>query len=210
MGFEDHVPADIRSLYEVRDHRHAAAILVGEFSEAATEIFRCLRAFRFSVEDVTEPGGNESQIPKKFSELLRPRGWVECKLKAERVVDGRAVSEESHKIDYVKGRVALDLEWNSKDQTFDRDLLAFRAFFEFERISLGILVTRSNSLDPWIASLGSYKDKHGTPRTYSQKYGASTTHMGKLMPRLESGRGGGCPVLVFGITPALLDGGRTK
>ncbi len=30
---------------------------------------------------------------------------------------------DGHKIDYVKGRVAFDLEWNSKDQTFDRDSL---------------------------------------------------------------------------------------
>lgn len=29
-------------------------------------------------------------------------------------------------------------------------------------------------------------------------------HMGKLLPRLEAGRSGGCPVLVFGITTALL------
>lgn len=27
-----------------------------------------------------------------------------------------------HNIDFLKGRVAFDLEWNSKDQTFDRDL----------------------------------------------------------------------------------------
>lgn len=29
-------------------------------------------------------------------------------------------------IDFLKGRIAFDLEWNSKDQTFDRDLLAMR------------------------------------------------------------------------------------
>ena len=34
----------------------------------------------------------------------------------------------------------------------------------------------------------------------ADKYGASTTHMDKLMPRLEGGGGGGCPILVFGIT----------
>jgi hypothetical protein len=33
------------------------------------------------------------------------------------------------------------------------------------------------------------------------KYGASTTWMGKLLYRLNAGRNGGCPVLVFGITP---------
>ncbi|MBI4264532.1 MAG: hypothetical protein HY657_09165 [Acidobacteria bacterium] len=34
-------------------------------------------------------------------------------------------------------------------------------------------------------------------------YGASTTHMSKLLPRLNGGSGGGCPILVFGITKKL-------
>lgn len=99
----------------------------------------------------------------------------------------------THKVDYVKGRVAFDLEWNSKDQTFDRDLYAFRAFFDYDAISLGILVTRSNKLDPIFRDLG-----------LMHKYGASTTHIGKLLGRLKAGRNGGCPVLAFGITPKLL------
>ena len=37
-----------------------------------------------------------------------------------------------------------------------------------------------------------------------KKYGASTTWMGKLLFRLNAGRNGGCPVLVFGITPKLV------
>ena len=36
-----------------------------------------------------------------------------------------------------------------------------------------------------------------------QSYGNSTTHMSKLVPRLEGGGGGGCPVLVLGISKAL-------
>ena len=38
-----------------------------------------------------------------------------------------------------------------------------------------------------------------------QKFGASTTQMGKLLPRLNAGRNGGCPILVFGITPKIFD-----
>ena len=97
-------------------------------------------------------------------------------------------------MDYLKGRVAFDLEWNSKDQTFDRDLYAFRAFFDYNAISVGVLVTRSIGLNIILKELG-----------ILAKYGASTTHLGKLIPRLEAGRNGGCPVLVFGITPGLLN-----
>jgi hypothetical protein len=38
-----------------------------------------------------------------------------------------------------------------------------------------------------------------------QKYGAATTWMGKLLYRLNAGRHGGCPVLVFGITPEVIE-----
>ena len=85
------------------------------------------------------------------------------------------------------------MEWNSKDQTFDRDLVAFRAFFDFDAISAGVLVTRSTELISVFKELG-----------VNKKYGASTTHLGKLIPRLEAGRNGGCPVIVFGITPRLI------
>jgi CRISPR-associated protein Csd2 len=104
-----------------------------------------------------------------------------------------SISHGTHKVDYLKGRVAFDLEWNSKDQTFDRDLYAFRAFFDYDAISVAVLVTRSNELDPHFKKL-----------EINHKYGASTTHMGKLIPRLIAGRNGGCPVIVFGITSKLL------
>ncbi|MGH7849911.1 MAG: BglII/BstYI family type II restriction endonuclease, partial [Thermodesulfobacteriota bacterium] len=137
---------------------------------------------------------------------LRPMGWHDRVLTARLLADNREVSLDTHKVDYVKGRVAFDLEWNSKDQTFDRDLFAFRTFFECDAISLGVLVTRSNDLDNLFNSLGSYIDKNGKTRKYKEKYGASTTHMGKLLPRLKAGRNGGCPVLVFGITTKLVTG----
>lgn len=197
MSIRDHVPENLRNLYEVYEHRHAAALLSCEFGDEFMELCCALEEFRFKKEDVLASGGNESNIPKRFSSILKGRlGWIEDKLTAQLVVDGDTVSQDTHKIDYVKGRVAFDLEWNSKDQTFDRDLYAFRTFFEFDRISVGVLVTRSNQLDPWFSSLG---------KDIRQKFGASTTHMGKLLPRLRAGRSGGCPVLVFGITPALLE-----
>ena len=203
MTFQDYIPADIKELFEVHDFKHAAAILANEFPNEFSEICEALRRFRFSTTDIIVGGGSESHIPKIFSGILRPMGWNEKNLSAELKVyevKGKirepksTINHGSHKVDYLKGRVAFDLEWNSKDQTFDRDLYAFRAFFEYDAISVGVLVTRSNELDPLFRKLG-----------IMPKYGASTTHMGKLMPRLAAGRSGGCPLLVFGITTALLE-----
>jgi len=202
MTWTDYIPEDIKELYEVHDFKHASAILAMEFPKEFEEICHALRKFRFRLNDIKEAGGSESHIPKLFSDILRPMGWIEKNLAAELKVyeiKGKAselkstINHGSHMVDYLKGRVAFDLEWNSKDQTFDRDLYAFRAFFEYNAISVGVLVTRSNELDPLFRNLG-----------IMPKYGASTTHMGKLLPRLEAGRNGGCPILVFGITTKLI------
>ncbi|HTJ97184.1 MAG TPA: BglII/BstYI family type II restriction endonuclease [Rhodocyclaceae bacterium] len=193
MPWPDYIPADIAAVYEIYDYKHAAAILANEFKAEFDELLAALRVFRLTTADITASGGNESNIPKIVSGILRPQGWHEGKLHAEMVLDGDPVRSDTHKIDYLKGRVAFDLEWNSKDQTFDRDLFAFRTFHEYGKISAGVLLTRSADLNRVFEMLD-----------VKNKYGASTTWMGKLLPRLDAGRGGGCPILVLGITSKLI------
>ena len=241
-----YISAEVRALYDVYSYRHAAAILANSFPGELAEIERALLNFRITQRDIGMPGGNESDMPKKFSRTLRPAGWVETRIQGDLLVrmqeydemfsaDGkvrkvkRAEGEprlienfiDGHKIDYVKGRVAFDLEWNSKDQTFDRDLYALRAFHECGLISAGVMATRSASLNPVFEvvpqltktgepELHKTGAKAGQPKNVRAKYGASTTWMGKLLYRLNAGRHGGCPVLVFGITPKLItDWGHT-
>jgi len=218
-----YVSAEVRALYDVYSYRHAAAILANSFPDELKQIEQALLDFRITVRDIGIPGGNESDMPKKFSRTLRPAGWVETRIQGDLNKIKLAESEprtiknfiDGHKIDYVKGRVAFDLEWNSKDQTFDRDLYALRAFHECGLISAGVLVTRSASLNPVFEEvpqltkagepeLHSKGPKSGQPKNVRAKYGASTTWMGKLLYRLNAGRHGGCPVLVFGITPKLI------
>ena len=195
MVWSDYIPATLTPLYEIYDYGHAAAILANEFPVEFGEVVAALSRFRIEKADIAAKGGNESNIPKSFSATLRPFGWREGKLTVETRVDGVSVkSPDTHKVDYIKGSVALDLEWNSKDQTFDRDLYAFRTFHENKRISVGVIVTRG--LEPFTQALNQIVGQ--------TKYGASSTWFGKLLPRLEAGRSGGCPVLAFGMKTALI------
>ncbi|MBN9134276.1 MAG: restriction endonuclease [Nitrosospira multiformis] len=247
------IPEDIRDLYEIHNYRNAAQVLATGCSNEFQEIIEGLRAFRLTLADIRKPGGNESDIPKRISGLLRAKGWMETRIKGDLLITKvsgtidkkagdkdpeereenesdtlekieelknkgqveRIVREnflDGHKVDYVKKRVAFDLEWNSKDQTFDRDLYAFRAFHECDLIDAAVLLTRSGSLNtvfeklgPELNSDGSTKtNKNGKPKLIKTKYGASTTWMGKLLYRLNAGRHGGCPVLALGITPKLI------
>jgi len=231
-----HISLDVLDLYDVYSYRHAAAIMKTSFSDELNEIEQALLKFKITIEDIAKPGGNESDIPKQFSSSLRPYDWYETRIQGDLVIRVYEQSEEvlpsgklkkhklpkkpditvenyidGHKIDYVKGRVALDMEWNSKDQTYDRDLYAFRMFHECGIISVASLITRSEKLNPVFDVTPLLKkdgtidfDKDGKAKLCKQKYGASTTWMGKLLYRLNAGRHGGCPVLVFGIRPDVI------
>jgi CRISPR-associated protein Csd2 len=201
MAWQDYIPGGVADRYEVHDFHHAAAILANEFPQEFAELCEALNSFSISPEIVQRPGGNESEIPKTIARVLRPLNWKEGVLSASTTVDGQTIRSDTHLVDFLKNQVAFDLEWNSKDQTFDRDLFAFRSFFEFRRIDVGVLLTRSNELDPWFRTLGTILGSDGKTRAIAKKFGASTTHMGKLLPRIAAGRNGGCPILVLGITP---------
>jgi hypothetical protein len=228
------LPKDILRKYDVFSYRNAAVILAETRASELAELVDALRAFTITTTAIRTAGGNESDIPKVFSERLRPLGWHETTIRADLAITlswrevvrvtrgGKPVLEtrtktlnrerflDGHKIDYVKNKVAFDLEWNSKDQTFDRDLYAMNAFFLSGAIDVAVLVTRSRSMDKVFRAVGPALTKSGTiektrdgkPRPTQQKYGASTTWMGKLLYRLNAGRNGGCPVLAIGITPA--------
>jgi hypothetical protein len=96
-----------------------------------------------------------------------------------------------HKVDCYKSRVALEVEWNNKDPFFDRDLNNFRLLFDLRAIDAGVIITRCTELQQIFNQLGR-----------GPSFGNSTTHMAKLLPRLDGGSGGGCPVVVFGIRGA--------
>ncbi len=202
------IPKKIRDRYEFHNFNNAVEILYQAYPTLFHEILFALSSFTISYEDILQSGGNESAIPKRLASILNPMGWTETKISGDLVVTLKKrrhttreyVDEQftipnyidGHNIDHIKDKVAVDMEWNSKDQTFDRDLFAFRTYYECGLISCGVIITRSAELNPIFETLGS---------TIKKKYGASTTWMGKLLPRLHSRRHGGCPILVVGITP---------
>jgi len=68
----------------------------------------------------------------------------------------------------------------------------FRLLFDLRAISVGIIITRCDNLQDIFDDLGR-----------GSSYGMSTTHMSKLLPRIEGGSGAGCPILVIGMKKTL-------
>lgn len=167
-----------------------------------------------SVDELLHPLGwtetrikGDLHITKNFS-IKVERVIGAGKNKGKTKIETKQISEpyvlpgfiDGHKIDFVKERVAFDLEWNSKDQTFDRDLYAMRTFYECGIIGAGVLLTRGNELGPVFAEIS----QRVSIEKFKSKFGASTTWMGKLAYRLDAGRAGGCPILALGIRPEVI------
>ncbi len=219
---EKYIKGGLLSRFEFYNYAHALEILHESFQTEWLEIQTCLQELQLTSADIRQAGGNESPIPKKFDEVLYPLGWREIRISGDLTVKkyprqtaqrrGRFADKpfeteliegyiDGHNIDFLKNRVAFDLEWNSKDQTFDRDLLAMRTYFDCGLIDVGVIVTRAESLNDIFKS---ELDESGQPLI--KKYGASTTWIGKLIPRLDSRRNGGCPILAIGIGKECVEG----
>ena len=210
------IPEALKKKFEFHSYGHALEILTEAYPNEWQDLQTCLNQLVITKEDILKAGGNESPIPKKFDTVLYPLGWREIRITGDLLVKmyprqtkqrrGRFSDQpfdekliecfiDGHNIDFLKNQVAFDLEWNSKDQTFDRDLLAMRTYFDCGLVDVGVIVTRSEELNDIFDEFN-----------IKQKYGASTTWMGKLEYRLKSRRNGGCPILAVGIKKACVEG----
>lgn len=188
------LPPFIRDNYEVHEWRHALAILRHDFVAEYADICDVLTRFRLQKSWITVGGGRKSKVAEWIDSALAAKGWAPKNFDTRITIDDTSLESPTHEIDCFKSRVALEIEWNNKDPFYDRDLNNFRLLFDLRAISVGVIITRSDELQEIFDALGR-----------GSSYGASTTHMSKLMPRIQGGGGAGCPLLVIGIKKCLYD-----
>ena len=189
-------PAELHGKFSFFDWGHATTILKYDFSAEFTDLVSVLNSFELRKSSITIGGGGKSNIAGFIDGELYKLGWVEKQFKVKLDIDGIEHDTPTHKVDCVKSRVALDVEWNNKTEFYDRDLNNFRLLHNLKAISVGVIITRSSELQRDIFN----------KLDIGSKYGASTTHFNKLLPKVEGGGAGGCPLLVVSIeTGAYVD-----
>jgi len=216
-SWQEVIPEDILTRYEFMETRNAAAVLESTNKIAFSELCDVLRRFSLQKSDLTDAGGNESKLAARLNTSFRERGWRETRADVETTmslttfpygpngekdvitVPRSAVSAEGFKVDNFKDRVALDVEWNAKDGNLDRDVGAYRAWYDLALIDVGVLITRTQedlrSLAFQLAISAGVPEKDAKKRMGT----TTTTNFTKLRPRLKRGDGGGCPILAVGI-----------
>ena len=189
MKSVDDLPLAIRENFEIFDWRNAIALLASVHASEFDEVLQILSGFRLRHSQIAEGGGNKSSMSKFIDVSFGDKGWKKKRFDTNIIVDGERRPSPTHEIDCFKGKIALEMEWNNKDPFFDRDLNNFRLLYDLLAIDVGIIVTRSTSLQATLAIAGRAKTT----------FGIATTHTEKLFPKIRGGGAGGCPVLVFGI-----------
>jgi hypothetical protein len=201
MSVERFVPEDIRARYAVHEWRNGLAVLSAALPDEWEDILGMLREFSLFRTELIRSGGRKSLIAQRLDDGLAKRNWIAKRFDTRIVVDGVESVSPTHEVDMFKGRVALEVEWNNKDPFYDRDLNNFRLLFDLKVIDVGVIVTRCTELNGFDKEVGRVKTS----------LGASSTHLNKLLPRLNGGGGGGCPVVVFGISKgAYVDDGLVE
>jgi hypothetical protein len=190
--------------------RYADLILREALPERYTDLVAVLNEYQIDAGELTRGGGSRATQTIRFDTLLRKRGWGKRNITIAKLIDDRLIhSTRGHEIDMFGTRspeepypgVAVEMEWNNKDPFFDRDLINFAALHREGALAVGVIVTRGPSLQRYIGPVITTG-----PNTASKKYGTSTTHWDKIIPRINLGGGGECPLLVVGIEPERIDG----
>jgi hypothetical protein len=181
-------PQAVHEKFEIAETHHAAAILHTDFCPEWDDLVAMLSGFTLKRSDILTPGGGKSPISRGINGFFYNRRWKEHNFKIEVRADDAVTLAPTHHVDYFRSRIAIETEWNNKDPFFDRDLTTFRLLFELNVLSVGAIITRASELQDIFDELGK-----------GRSFGNSTTHMGKLIPKLDNRASGGCPVLAFGI-----------
>lgn len=183
------LPSPLRERFRFAEHLHACAILATDFPQEWRDLLDCLSQFTLRKSAITISGGARSTIPENLDGFLLTRGWSEKRFDVKIVVDGEIRPTPTHKIDNVKNKVGIEVEWNNKTEFFDRDLNNFRLLHQLGILAVGVIITRQSELQTALFN----------PLGIGTKYGNSTTHWDKLIPKINGGGGGGCPLLLVGI-----------
>jgi hypothetical protein len=152
--------------------------LATDFREEFNDILLCLKDFRLKKSDIPAPGGGGHRFQKPSTG-------------SSGSANGQKSASTSKSL---KNRVGIEVEWNNKTEFYDRDLNNFRLLWEMRVLSVGVIITRLSELQELFDELGK-----------GESYGNSTTHWDKLIPKVESGGAGGCPLLIVGMGMAGYD-----
>ncbi len=209
--------AGIRRRWDFLETSSASAVLRSVCPDEWRDITEVLEAFQLDPQRWLKKGGNRGDVAQQIDALFAARGWRETRIdlmtegvllskNGQEIARLPPVHQEGYLVDNVKGRVALDVEWNAKGGNLDRDLSAYRAWHEAGVISAAVLITQDrNRLKVlaerlWNDHQMTLSPEQRIPKLPIDLNTSTTTNLEKAALRVRRGVMGTCPLLVVAAT----------
>ena len=177
------------------------------------DIVGVLSTYRLDPTHWLKAGGNRGDIAEQIDDEFRKKGWQETRLDLSTTgilfaKDGTKIGnlpevyQEGYLVDNFKNRIVLDVEWNAKDGNLDRDLAAYRSWYDAGVISAGVIITKDRLALLALARKlwGDYQST--LPKTQQTKKlpidltTSTVTAFDKAQMRVRRGVMGSCPILI--------------
>ena len=159
--------------WAVRDINYGNVIAQKVFGSQFTILTNLLVNWSLDVENsIIKRGGGQADQTSELTDLFVENGWkknritVENRINFENFYSERTSDSTSHEIDHIiesdNGELAaFEIEWNNKDEFFDRDFQAMRRLYELNVIDLGVILTRGPALEDQFKDIvANYFQKH--------------------------------------------------
>lgn len=213
----------IRARWSFLETGSASAILRSVCPGEWADIVDVLRAYQLDPSTWLKAGGNRGDVAKEIDGMFGAKGWAEMRIDIEtkgllvkkggqQVGSLPPVYQEGYLVDNFKGRVVLDVEWNAKDGNLDRDLAAYRSWFEAGVISAAVLITKNQASllrlaeRLWSDYQVTLPVAQQNPKLPIDLATSTVTCLEKADLRVRRGVQGTCPLLVVAASDATWNG----
>ncbi|HRK42791.1 MAG TPA: BglII/BstYI family type II restriction endonuclease [Gemmobacter sp.] len=217
------LPPAAREHWVFMETNSASAIIKAVCPREWTDIVEVLSTYRLAPNTWLVAGGNRGDIAAQIDGEFHKRGWRETRLDLSThgilfAKDGTKIDElppiyqEGYLVDNFKNRIVLDVEWNAKDGNLDRDLAAYRSWFDAGVITAGVIITKdrlsllSLARRIWADYQATLPEAERVKKLPIDLKTSTVTAFDKAQMRVRRGVMGSCPVLIVAATEATWDG----
>lgn len=219
----DVMPREALDHWSFMETNSASAVMNAVCPEEWKDIINILSTYRLNPKYWLRAGGNRGDIAEQIDTAFHEKGWQETRLDlstkgllfskdSEKIGELPEVYQEGYLVDNFKNRVVLDVEWNAKDGNLDRDLAAYRSWYEAGVISAGVVITKDRlsllrlARQLWADYQETLPEEQRTKKLPIDLTTSTVTAFDKAQMRVRRGVMGSCPVLIVAANENTWDG----
>lgn len=217
------LPPNARNHWAFMETNSAAAVMKAVCPSEWADIVAVLANYRLDPRYWLKRGGNRGDIAAQIDEMFSSKGWQETRLDLETrgilfdrddklIGELPVIRQSGYLVDNFKNRIVLDVEWNAKDGNLDRDLAAYRSWFDAGLISAGVIITKDR-LSLLVLARRLWDDYQQTlppeqrnPKLPIDLNTSTVTAFDKAQMRVRRGVMGSCPVLIVAANETTWNG----